>query len=493
MGIILLWKSSALDFVLGICTFIPICAMRISQRCFLGASLAATAFAVATPIEDFRPQQRVMAGSGSAQGVQDGLETGVGHFSEWSRETKRLFLIDWQEGRSSKWIIVQGNEGGDLDSMTAALTWAYHLQHSTQNTSNPIKAIALLQTPTDALDLRPENKIALANSQMSSGHSDLLTIDELPEDPDTLSKDIKGIIIVDHPVPLRRWQDAELLSIFDHHTDNGAGQDAKPRIFEKVASCTTIVARQMLDELEKLPEEYHMPHELLELILSAVAIDAGGLKDATEEDRKTAQRVLDRSNWRGSDLEDKMEELDDVLSAAKKDLDHLGVRDLLRRDWKGDLVDTPSPRTPTVSLGFASIPYSLEEQIEKTEFGELFDWFAIEAAWTAQVGADISVALNKYKARDDKGKKHKIREIVLVVRTDVRINETQADSLFRTVSEAVEADESLNVKPWHRADELGKHQMVWTHTRSDAGKRCFVLLLRLRSGIGMSEVVWAPP
>merc|ERR1712000_278778 len=241
MGI-LLWKSSALDFVLGICTFIPICAMRISQRCFLGASLAATAFAVATPIEDFRPQQRVMAGSGSAQGVQDGLEIGVGHFSEWSRETKRLFLIDWQEGRSSEWIIVQGNEGGDLDSMTAALTWAYHLQHSTQNTSNPIKAIALLQTPTDALDLRPENKIALANSQMSSGHSDL-----------------------------------------------GAGQDAKPRIFEKVASCTTIVARQMLDELEKLPEEYHMPHELLELILSAVAIDAGGLKDATEEDRKTAQ------------------------------------------------------------------------------------------------------------------------------------------------------------------------------------------------------------
>ena len=412
-----------------------------------------------------------MARPDSTLAAQVPRETGVGHFSEWSRETKRQILIDWQGGRSSEWVIVQGNEGGDLDSMTAALTWAYHLQHATFNTSHPIKAIALLQTPTDALDLRPENKIALANSQMSSGHMDLLTIDELPEDPETLSNDIKGIVIVDHAVPLRKWQDAEILSIFDHHQDSGAGPHAEPRIFEKVASCTTLVARQMLDELENLPEEYHLPHELLELILSAIAIDAGGLKDATEQDRKTAERVLKRSEWRDSDLEDKMAELDDELSTAKKDLDQLGVRDLLRRDWKGDLVDTPSPRTPTVSLGFSSIPYSLEEQIDKTEFGELFDWFAIEAAWTAQVGTDISVALNKYKTRDASGKKHKVREIVLIVRTDVRINETQADSLFETVSRTIEADETLNVKPWHRAKELGKRQMVWTHNNGDAGRK----------------------
>lgn len=48
------------------------------------------------------------------------IETGVGHFSEWSRATKRQFLVDWQAGRSSEWTIVQGNEGGDMDSMTAA-------------------------------------------------------------------------------------------------------------------------------------------------------------------------------------------------------------------------------------------------------------------------------------------------------------------------------------------------------------------------------------
>jgi exopolyphosphatase len=444
--------------------------MRIFQLPIAASALAACAAARASYTE-VQDHQHVMANPDLTRSAQSSRETGVGHFSEWSRETKRQFLIDWQQDRASEWIIVQGNEGGDLDSMTAALAWAYHLEHSTQNSTHPVKAIALLQTPADALDLRPENKLALDNSQMSSGHSDLLTSDELPEDPETLAKDIKGIIIVDHPVPLRKWISAPILSIFDHHKDRGAGPAAEPRIFETVASCTTLIARQMLDELEELPEEYHMPHELLELILSAIAIDAGGLKAATKADRETAERVLRRSKWRKADLEEKMKDLDDKLSAAKKDLNHLGVRDLLRRDWKGDLVDTPSPRTPTVSLGFSSIPFCLEEQIEKTEFGELFDWFAIEAAWTAQVGADISVALNKCTTRDENGTKRKIREIVLVVRNDVRIGARQADDLFRVVSEAIEKDETLKVKSWHRVHELVRTQMVWTHECEDCGRK----------------------
>lgn len=94
--------------------------------------------------------------------------------------------------------MVLGNEGGDLDSITSAMAWSYHLMHASENASHPVKAIALLQTPTDALDLRPENKLALHNSQMSSGHRDLLNINELPEDPETLSPKIKGIVLVDH-------------------------------------------------------------------------------------------------------------------------------------------------------------------------------------------------------------------------------------------------------------------------------------------------------
>jgi exopolyphosphatase len=432
----------------------------------LFASFLAAAPVAAMPQNQLL-KQSILSASSKARPL------GVGHFSEWSRATKKAFLVDWQAGKASEWTIVEGNEGGDMDSMTAALTWAYHLGHSTENSSHPIKAIALLQTPSHALDLRPENKLALDNSQMTPGHEDLLTMDELPEDPETLSKKLKGIVLVDHAEPLRKWSRANILSIFDHHKDRGTAPDAEPRIFETAASCTTLVARQMLDELEDLDQEYHMPHELLELILSAIAIDSGGLTSdkTTKTDIETSKRVLARSAWSKKDLNDVMEDLDDDLSSAQKDIDSFDLRDLLRRDWKGDLIDTPSPRTPTVSLGFASIPYSMDEQILKTDFAELFDWFAVHAAWTAETGVDISICLNKYKKHYKNGEKEKIREIVLTVRDDVRIDQNQADSLFEVVKEALENNkEGIELVPWHRADELSARQMVWTH-KSGAGRK----------------------
>lgn len=93
----------------------------------------------------------------------------------------------------------------------------------------------------------------------------------------------------------------------------------------------------------------------------------------------------------------------------------------------------------------------------------------MHAAWTAEVGVDISVVLNKYKVKEH-GKKRKIREVVLVVRDDVRINQTQADSLFRVAKDALENDKGLGLKPWHRVDELAPRQMVWTH-ESGAGRK----------------------
>lgn len=87
-------------------------------RALVPAFLAASRVVVAMP-QRSAPQQAVLDASKHL------VKTlGVGHFSEWSRATKKEFLIDWQAGKESEWVIVQGNEGGDLDSMTAALTWA---------------------------------------------------------------------------------------------------------------------------------------------------------------------------------------------------------------------------------------------------------------------------------------------------------------------------------------------------------------------------------
>ncbi|KAJ1032483.1 hypothetical protein NDA16_000507 [Ustilago loliicola] len=403
------------------------------------------------------------------------LEEGVGHFSEWSKASKHAFLSDWAQDKAGEWTIVMGNEGGDLDSMTAALTWAYHLSHSTLHHPQPRKAVALLQTPLDALDLRPENKVALDNSKMNSGHRDLLTIDELPANPKEIAKKIGGIVLVDHPLPLSGWNDAKILGIIDHHADRGVAPHADPRIFEPVASCTTLVARQMLNELEAMPTppngpgEYHMPHELLELILDAIAIDSDGLnpKKSTKTDADVSQRVLERSNWRNESLSEVMDRLDSELGKAKKDLSHLSVRDLLRRDWKGDVVRTIDPATPDIHLGFASTPVSLDDQIKRTAEKSITDWFHVEKDWTAEIRADVSLCLNKYKNDDG----NKVREITLTVRHDHRINGTQADDLFKTISEALGASFDLKKHPKMKHAHSLKRQIVWSHDDESAGRK----------------------
>jgi len=46
---------------------------------------------------------------------------------------------------------------------------------------------------------------------MSSGHRDLLTLDELPMKPEEVSRRIRGIALVDHNVPRSMWAEAEVV------------------------------------------------------------------------------------------------------------------------------------------------------------------------------------------------------------------------------------------------------------------------------------------
>jgi exopolyphosphatase len=48
---------------------------------------------------------------------------------------------------------------------------AYDIAHTKHNVQ---KAVALLQVEESAIDLRPENKLALAKAGMERGHKDLL-------------------------------------------------------------------------------------------------------------------------------------------------------------------------------------------------------------------------------------------------------------------------------------------------------------------------------
>ena len=81
-----------------------------------------------------------------------------------------------------------------------------------------------------------------------------------------------------------------------------------------------------------------LPQELVGLLLRAIALDSDGLKKRSsfDVDRKSAKRLWKRSEWKDEKLKAGMKRLDDEMGAAKNDLAALGLRDLLRRDWKGD-------------------------------------------------------------------------------------------------------------------------------------------------------------
>ncbi|GAA6053968.1 hypothetical protein JCM3770_004646, partial [Rhodotorula araucariae] len=276
----------------------------------------------------------------------EGETPGTGHLSQWSKQNKEDFLAALRNNSAGDWIVVQGNEAGDLDSMVSALALSYMYTHLPE----PQKAVALLQTEEDALDLRPENSLALAYAHMASRHRDLLTIDELPIKPDELGHRIKGIALVDHNVPRSQWAGSEVVAIIDHHEDRGiANGTANPRVVERSGSCTSLVTRYILEQLPgaaqayPLPEgavangglnaEMHgpLPTELIELLLRAIAIDTSGLaKDAYQPvDKESAERIFTRSSWKHRSLQTTMKLLDKDLSVSRKALHGLDVRSLV--------------------------------------------------------------------------------------------------------------------------------------------------------------------
>ena len=90
-------------------------ALRILLPAFL-----ATGRVTATP-QARLAKQVVLDGS-----VISNKPVGVGHFSEWSRATKKAFLVDWQAGKASEW-------GKSTRCRTAAIWPKIHALSFTQH------------------------------------------------------------------------------------------------------------------------------------------------------------------------------------------------------------------------------------------------------------------------------------------------------------------------------------------------------------------------
>ncbi|CAH7685425.1 hypothetical protein PPACK8108_LOCUS19943 [Phakopsora pachyrhizi] len=412
-------------------------------------------------------------------GLNFAFENETGTLSAWARSSKRQFLEDCSSNLAHEWVIVMGNEAGDTDSMAAAIAWAYYLSNLKEG---PQKSIALLQTVEDALYLRPENLLALNRSRMAPRHRDLLTINELPIKPFEISKHLKGIVLVDHNVPTPGWREAPILSIIDHHQDRNLNKSATPRVIEPSASCSSLVANLILDSEENRQvndsekKKSRIPDDLIDLLLRAIAIDSDGLRkhSSYKVDRKASKRLFKLSQWRRSqpdqissrkwikaELKKLMRSFEEEMASARGDLEALDLRDLFRRDWKTIAVPTQNTKYPTLTLGFGSIPYSMEDQIERTPEKTTPEWFAIERAFTSEIGADVSIILSKSTSPKTKKKE---RQLVVVVAHGwgKRLDSQAATDLFDVICKGIE-DEIKTLQKWERPDKkpLLERRMAW--------------------------------
>ncbi|TIC49729.1 hypothetical protein E3Q04_04280 [Wallemia mellicola] len=367
-----------------------------------------------------------------------------GRLSKWSADNKARFLSDLDKGKAGDWII---------GYLASSIAMAYHLEH-THGGSN---AIALLLTPRDSLDLRPENQMALENAKMShQNHQDLLTIDELPMKVKRLAPLLKGIVLVDHPKPVGDWKLANISGIIDHHKDRHWGLDANPRIIEMTKSCSSLVARELFSHMELYKKDQEIPKELADLLLAAIALDSSGLETATDVDIRSAAQLYKYTHgdkkFKGKKFFKYMSKLSKAYRDARNDLDKLDFLDLLKRDYKGDLFQPENYEQHRLHLGFASIPFSIGEQINRSLPNKtLAEYRAIERQFMVDRKSDINVILSKHKVKNENGEKVKIRDIGVLVRHDGRLNGTDmAQTAFDNIVEAIEGN--LQVQRWNGSD-----------------------------------------
>ena len=133
---------------------------------------------------------------------------------------------------------------------------------------------------------------------------------------------------------------APVISVIDHHVDEGLYQEASPRIVRTCGSCTTLVIEYFQDRLrdgslEAIPE-------IALLASSAILVDTASLaKDATETDKdgmNSSQEMLTGviNMLRSTTLSATSNEQDWIrkLQTAKRDVKGLSTIQLLKRDYK---------------------------------------------------------------------------------------------------------------------------------------------------------------
>ncbi|WVN90887.1 uncharacterized protein L203_106132 [Cryptococcus depauperatus CBS 7841] len=408
---------------------------------------------------------------------------GEGRLAGFLSSQKNSFLQDLKDGKGKGWIVVMGNEAGDLDSLASSIAFS-----QLSATLNASRVVPLVLTPPKYMTLRPENLLVLQKTFIPL--TSLLHASELPMLSSDLSKQGAKFALVDHNRLLPEFGAGHVEVVIDHHEDEGLHTDAAIRnITVPVGSCASLVTQHFKPQWEaSLQHEAPIPAELATVLLSAILVDTAGLKPqgkATPIDYDSAEflyristlpqprnDVSFLSSPDGFSVPSPLTQLASILLETKSNISNLSTYELAMRDYKEYMWPTQAAAFPTLKVGLSTVPLSLKPWIERTPQGWNSLMQGIDEYMTERT-LDIEGILTTFKS--EKKGKHK-RQLAVVVRSGGVIkDDDEAERVFDRLVQGLEGSgDILSLKRWKKEGTVrkentkGKWVKIWVqgNTRS---------------------------
>ncbi|KAK9474059.1 uncharacterized protein V1510DRAFT_315819 [Dipodascopsis tothii] len=252
---------------------------------------------------------------------------------------------------SNKVYIITGNESADMDSFVSALIFGYltmckYIKEGQESVLSEKKPsgltdvgafMSIINIPRDELMLRPDIMFILEKLD--------LPMDSLIFKEDILKADIKPEFtywgLTDHNKmtgELAMLYDKRVVSIIDHHEDEGYSWSADPRIIEVVGSCTSLVT-QYFKEGWLMDEPLWPDNDTTALLcLAPLLIDTYNFTlKVTDTDIYMRDFLLELLKYSNYILSDPYYFADNYymqLIEAKRNVDNFTLRDHFRKDYK---------------------------------------------------------------------------------------------------------------------------------------------------------------
>ncbi|KAK9895676.1 DHH phosphoesterase [Cystobasidium minutum MCA 4210] len=387
---------------------------------------------------------------------------------------KADFMKALDDGSSLEgWVIVMGNEAGDLDSIASAIGYAYFASQtassstSATSSTSPYRYVPLYQTEKADLHLRPENTEAFKRSNIDAG-SQILFLDDLKGQESKLSsRGVKYALVDANNIGPRFHDDSTsqahkgdmVIGIIDHHEDLGFFRNAKPRWIQvPTGSCASLVMEYFYPLLND--SNKNVPAHLADLLISAIIIDTDNGKPApkgkaVDTDLAALSDLVPLSSFVASSsdtisiasVDSQSNGSTQILASwhatlvdKKYDLSPLQGRDLLRRDYK-----EYESELKHIRYGLSSVPMALQDWLDRREIGGKWENILIEMEdWGKERELDIVGVLTSYLQTKKDGTTKKRREHLYLVRERLD-NQPVPPETLKSVFSHLEKDATLDL------------------------------------------------